>query len=170
MTGQRLCNNRLFCIAAMTLFLAGFPFLCAQQVRSDETPPQEKSAKAGPAGDLSQNYLKEITRKGKTIIVTRMLADKMKADNSIVVSAITVKASVDKRGKGNGYRIVAVDRGSLAEKLGILKNDVIQEVNGLKLVSFDDINDAEARFKDATDLKVKVLRKGRVQILYYAVR
>jgi type II secretory pathway component PulC len=108
--------------------------------------------------------------KGKVVVVSKALADKIRADNSIVMAAVTVKASLDKRRKGNGYRIVAVDKGSLAQKLGILKNDIVQEVNGFKLVSADDVNQAQERFKDATDLEVRIIRKGRARTLYYAVR
>jgi C-terminal processing protease CtpA/Prc len=140
------------------------------ELRSAEPSQQDEHSKVAGAAGLSQDYSKEITRKGKIVIVNKVLADKVKADSSIVTVALTIKASLDKRGRGNGYRIVAVDNGSLAQKLGILKNDVVQEVNGQKLISSDDVNKAEERFKDATDFKVKIIRKGRVRELSYAIR
>jgi S1-C subfamily serine protease len=144
--------------------------LAAPGLRSAESSLQGESSKGTAAASPSQEYSKEIARKGKVVVISRMLADKIRADSSIVTAAVTVKASLDKRGKGNGYLIVAVDKGSLAQKLGILKNDVIQEVNGLKLVSADDVNKAEEKFRDSTDFKVKIIRKGRVTNLYYAIR
>jgi S1-C subfamily serine protease len=155
---------------ALTLALLFAVFLWATEVRSAEPVQQDESAKSGAAGGLSQGYSKEIMMKGKVVVVSKALADKIRADNSIVMAAVTVKASLDKRRKGNGYRIVAVDKGSLAQKLGILKNDIVQEVNGFKLVSADDVNQAQERFMDATDLEVRIIRKGRARILYYAVR
>ncbi len=157
-------------LGAAALVFACFLLLPWARVLSEEIPSQGKEGKSGSTIGSSEDYSKEITRKGKTVVVSKMLADKIRADNSIVMSAVTVKASVDKRGKGSGYKIVAVDRGSLAQKLGIVKNDIIQEVNGLKLVSSDDLNTAEERFRDSTDFKVKIQRKGRVQTLYYAIR
>jgi S1-C subfamily serine protease len=158
-----------YCVV-LAVFLLFPVFLWGQQVKSSASPSQEKFVKGGTVGALSQDYSKEITRKGKTVVVSKMLADKIRADSTIVMSAVTVKASLDKRGKGNGYKIVAVDKGSLAEKMGIHTNDIIQEVNGQKLISSDDINHAEERFKDSTQFKLKIIRKGRTAILYYEIR
>jgi hypothetical protein len=155
---------------ALALALLFSIFLRAPEVRSAEPVQQEESAKGGGPASLSEDYSKEITRKGRVVVVNKALADRIRADNSTVMAAVTVKASLDKRRKGNGYKIVAVDKGSLAEKLGILKDDVVQEVNGLKLISADDVNQVQERFKDETDFKVKIIRKDRVRTLYYAVR
>jgi S1-C subfamily serine protease len=170
MTGSKIRKSiKWRCVTPAFVFLS-LMFLTAPELRSAEASPQVESTKGVGAVRLSQDYSKEITRKGKVVVVSRMLANKIKADSSIVTAALTVKASLDKRGKGNGYRIVAVDKGSLAQKLGILKNDIIQEVNGLKLVSSDDIKQAEERFKDSADFRVKIIRKGRVGNLYYEIR
>ena len=170
MVQSKIWKSHVCSCFALTLALLFAVFLWAPEVRSAEPVQQEESARGVGAGGLSQDYSKEITRKGKVVVVSKALADKIRADNSIVMAAVTVKASLDKRRKGNGYRIVAVDKGSLAQKLGILKNDIVQELNGLKLVSADDVNQAQERFKDATDLEVRIIRKGRVRTLYYAVR
>jgi S1-C subfamily serine protease len=169
MTGSRIRKNiKCRCITPAFVVLL-LMFLSAPGIRSAEASSQDESTKGAGATSLSQDYSKEITRKGKVVVVSRMLADKIRADSGTVTAALTIKASLDKRGKGNGYRIVAVDKGSLAQKLGILKDDIIQEVNGLKLVSSEDIKQAEERFKDSTDFKVKIIRKGRVRNLYYAI-
>jgi S1-C subfamily serine protease len=167
---SKIRKNQIICWTILS-FLLSFPISSRGQEGQPAAPAgQDASLRAGAASGVKKDYSKEIMRKGRTVIISRVLADKIKEDNSIVMAAVTVKASLDRNGKGNGYKIVAVDKGSLAQKLGVVKNDVVQEVNGQKLVSSDDVKRAEEKFKDSNEFEVKIIRKGRSKTLYYAIR
>jgi type II secretion system protein C len=116
------------------------------------------------------DMLKDVRREGNTVLIPKSLADRIKTDNSIVMSAVAVKASIDGQGKSNGYQVVSVDRGSLAEKIGIKPNDVVQEVNGLKLGSSADMTNAYSKFKNDSKFEVRVLRNGQTETLRYEIR
>jgi hypothetical protein len=167
------CNNRVTCLLGCFIFAAVLLLPHASsgdQGRTASDPQPGRSGKEPVLTLQPVDYSKDIRKRGKTILVSKDLADKIRADSIIVTSAVTVKASVDKKGKGNGYIIVAVDKGSLAARLGIAARDVIQEVNGLKLISSDDIKNAEEKLRGSTNFKLKILRGGRTRTLYYEIR
>lgn len=130
-------------------------------------PPSEK--KVAPA----QIPADAIKREGKRVIISKDLAERAKVDRAFVnslASTVAVKVNVDSRGNANGFQVVSVDKGSVAEKLGIQPGDVIQEVNGFRLTTQDEVNQAFEALKDARTFEVKILRRGKPAVLYYEIR
>lgn len=118
----------------------------------------------------SAELAKGIKKEGRNVVIPKKLAEKIKADNSIVLTTIAVKGNIDKDGKFNGYKIVSVDKGSIIDKIGIQPNDIIQEVNGYKLTSQEEAQRAYNELKNSTSFEVKVIRKNRPTTLYYQIR
>ncbi len=103
-------------------------------------------------------------------MVSKPLADKIRSDNSIVMSAVAIKMSTDQRGQPNGYKVVSVDKGSVAAAMGLMPDDTVQEINGYKLNSQEDVKKAYDNLRGATKFQVKLLRKGKVEALSYEIR
>ncbi len=103
-------------------------------------------------------------------MISKSLAEKMKNDNTTIMSSLAIKLSTDASGRPNGYKVVSVDNGSLAQKLGIRADDVLQEVNGYKLKTAEDTKKAHDALKNASTFEVKVLRQGKVETLRYEIR
>ncbi|MCX8021927.1 MAG: hypothetical protein N2745_04055 [Syntrophorhabdaceae bacterium] len=116
------------------------------------------------------DYAKEIKKRGNVTIVSKTLAEQVKADNTLITAYMAVKASRDTKGRQNGFRIVEVDKGSLPERLGVKVNDIFQEVNGYKLYSEEDVKRAEAALRDETNFRLKILRGGKARTLYFEIR
>ncbi|MCX8021926.1 MAG: PDZ domain-containing protein [Syntrophorhabdaceae bacterium] len=120
---------------------------------------------------LTANELaKEVSSDGKTVVISKSLVDRIRADNSIVMSSVALKANVDPSGKANGFKIVSVDKGSLPDKMGILPNDVIQEINGMRIATAEDVKRAQTQFANANKFELKVLRNNQIRTLYYEIR
>jgi type II secretory pathway component PulC len=161
--------------ATLKLFAKGF-----ERVNVPPSAPDAKNAKVDIVAKKAKeekipskqqaDYSKDIRKEGNAVIMSKALADKIRADNSVVLSAVAVKASVDDKGQSNGFKIVAVDRESIAEKMGLVANDILQEVNGRKLKTSDDLKNAQDAFKNASRFEVKVLRKNQAKMLYYEVK
>ena len=107
---------------------------------------------------------KEIRREGQVTRISKSLAERLKADNTMIMSAVAVKPSPE------GVKVVAVDKGSIAQQMGIAPNDTLQEVNGHKLTSTEDMSTVYESLKNATDFEVKVLRGGKYETLRYQIR
>jgi type II secretion system protein C len=162
-------------VAIIKLFAKGFERIrvpgkalpaVAKSQEADKPKTEKKGAGALTPGELA----KEIHNEGKTIVVSKALIDKIRADNSLIMSAVAVKAALDKTGKADGFQVVSVDRGSLAEKMGIAPNDIVQEVNGFSIKSSEDIKKAQGTFNNTNKFEVKVLRGNQPRTLYYEIK
>jgi len=132
----------------------------------EDVKPQKKETTA----QKSVDYSKDVKKEGKTTVLSKSLADRIKNDNAVVMSSLAVKVSIDAAGKPNGYKVASVDKGSLASKLGIMQDDVLQEVNGFSLKTAEDARKAHETLKNSTRFEVKVLRRGKVETLRYEIR
>lgn len=160
---------------SVKLFAKGFEWISKPKVMTaaaksktatDASPAPKKEKTEPPKPDLT----KEIKTDGNKVIISKALADQIRADNSVIMSQVAIKGSLDGKGKSNGFKIVSVDRGSVAEKIGIRTNDIVQEVNGFALRSSDDLKKAQQTFKNSGKFEVKILRGGQTKTLYYEIR
>jgi type II secretory pathway component PulC len=161
-------------VATIKLFAKGFdrvrvPGKVLQVVKSQEVD-KPKTEKKGAQVPTAAELGKEIRSEGRTIVVSKALLDKIRADNSIIMSSVAVKAAIDRNGKSEGFQVVSIDRGSLAEKIGIAPNDIVQEVNGYSVKTSEDIKKAQGTFNSSNKFEVKVLRGGQTRTLYYEVK
>lgn len=131
--------------------------------------PSSAPSQASPAQSPTE-LAKGIKKEGRNVVIPKELAERIKADNTIVSTSIAVKGNIDKDGKFNGYKIVSVDKGSIMDKIGIQPNDIIQEVNGYRLTSQEEAQRAYNELKNSTSFEVKVMRKNRPTTLYYQIR
>jgi type II secretion system protein C len=137
-----------------------------QPAKKEEVKPARKDQAAPKPID----YSKDVKKEGKTIVLSKSLADRIKSDSTVVMSSLAIKLSTDAAGKPNGYKVVGVDKGSLANKLGIMQDDVLQAVNGFQLNNAEDAKKAHETLRNALKLEVKVLRRGKVETLRYEIR
>lgn len=64
---------------------------------------------------------------------------------------------------GKGVKVLDVHEGSVADKSGIRKDDVITEFEGKAVNSADELADASREFKDKSSIKIKLNRGGSSQ-------
>lgn len=161
-------------VATIKLFAKGFERVrvpgTTVPVAKTEERDKRKVEKKPVAAPTQAELSKEIRSEGRTIVVSKTLVDRIRADASVFMSAVAVKAAVDKTGKADGFQVVSVDRGSLAEKMGIAPNDIVQEVNGFRIRTSEDVKKATGTFNNANRFEVKVLRGNQPRTLYYEVK
>lgn len=160
-------------LVRLRLFSGGFerlPGVLPAGVQTSLQKKDEGKDAQGARAKAKPDLDREIRKEGKALLISKPLADQIKSDNSLLFSSVAVKAETDARGQPTGYKIVAVDKGSVAQKMGILPDDTIQEVNGYKLNNAEDFRKAYDTLKNETRFEVRVLRKGRVETLRYEIR
>jgi type II secretory pathway component PulC len=129
--------------------------------QASATPPSQQTvAKEMAKLDLEKSIRKE----GSVTLISKSLAEKLKTNNNMVMSSIAVKVAAD------GLKVVAVDRGSIAQRMGISPEDTLQEVNGYRLNSSQDMNRVYEALKNTTSFNLKVLRRGKPETLRYEIR
>ena len=130
--------------------------------RSQNRPAGPQPAARPAAGKIDLS--KEIKKQGSVVKISKSLAERLKADNTMIMSSVAVKPSPE------GVKIVAVDKGSLAQQIGLMPDDTLQEVNGRKLGSTEDMKGVYDSLKNTADFDITVLRKGRRETLRYQIR
>ncbi len=73
-------------------------------------------------------------------------------------------------GEYDGYRLSAIRRDTLPDKVGIRNGDIIHSVNGLPINSLDGAMKALDALKTQPNLKVEVTRRGQPTTLNYDIR
>lgn len=132
----------------------------ASLTRTQEPPKDKPAQKSTKAIDLS----KEVKKEGSVTLISKNLADQLKANSNAFLSSVAIRAA------GDGFQVVAVDKGSLAQHIGIAPNDTLQEVNGYRLSSSGDMRQVYESLKNAKKFEVKVLRGGKQETLRYEIR
>lgn len=65
--------------------------------------------------------------------------------------------------EGNGVKVLGVDENSPAAKAGLLKDDIVTEINGDVLKTVDDLREKTRSIKEGESYKVKYTRNGVAQ-------
>ncbi len=158
--------------AALVLcnLMAGITCLAATDpsVAQSLNQTAEQGGSQSPAsGQKTYSYARQITRRGKVVVISRGLADEVRKDNVLLLSAVAIKARVDKGGSLSGYELVEIDRGSIAEKIGFKAKDRIIAVNGVPAGKFEE-NWVSLQSADRFD--VTIVRKGKRQKIVAEIR
>jgi len=83
---------------------------------------------------------------------------------------LRVIPSFDGARQPNGYRVASIRSGSLVDKLGLQRGDVIQSINGLPISDPDRAYQAYQQLKDENSIKIEVLRGTTPQTLTYEIQ
>lgn len=154
---------RLFAINAERIPVAGAPAVAALM-------PQKDDANVKKLADRKQGQGQEIRREGKTLVIPKALAERIKNDNTSIMSSIAVKVATDATGQATGYKVVAVDKESIVGKMGLKPDDTLQAVNGHSLKSGEDLRKLYDDIKNATKFELKVMRQGKPETIFYEIR
>ncbi len=159
--------------AVLRLFARSFERLprpqqsAARDVARQADAAEAKKAAVSPS---AAEVHKEVTKKGATTIISKSVADKLRKESTAILSSLTISPSANSAGKPNGYRIVDMENGSIAQKLGLSADDVLQEINGHPLRTSEDAKRVNEALKHASTVELKVLRRGKVETLRYEIR
>ena len=73
-------------------------------------------------------------------------------------------------GKANGFKLFSIRPGSLYSKIGIQNGDIIQKINGFEINSPDKALEIYSKLKDAQQISVDLVRRGKSKSLSYNIR
>lgn len=133
---------------------------------SDEEPKKATSSKSTePAGDGEVEKISE-----NEFTVERSMLEKHLDDLEGLSRMGRALLHRGPDGEFDGYRLSAIRRGSLPDKLGIRNGDIIHSVNGMDLNSVQGAMQALNALQSENSLDFKVTRRGQPVDLKYSVR
>jgi general secretion pathway protein C len=143
--------------------------------RPPEPPPVATPAQVPPSTGEPQDELTAKLDQGikkmseDNYEVDRALVNELLANPMAVARGARIVPSV-KDGQPNGFKLYAIRPNSVYAKLGMRNGDTISSVNGFDLSSPDRALEVYTKVREASNLSVSVIRRGKPQTLNYNIR
>jgi len=99
--------------------------------------------------------------------IARADIELQKRNLGALISSIQLQPSIG--GERAGLRVTSIIVGSFWHRLGLAQGDVIQEINGRRVRSMQDLMGLYQDFKDTTRVQVQLLRDGHALTLDLAI-
>ena len=106
---------------------------------------------------------------GKDFTISSAEVDQQLNDFSKLLNQARVEPSFV-NGEHIGYKIRAIDKGSLYEQLGLKNNDIIQQINGEKIDSPEKAFGLLKMLRNEREISLKIKRGSNQQNLNYHIR
>jgi len=111
----------------------------------------------------------QITRKQGSFIISKQFLTQSLSNISSLMSQVRIRPYI-KNGKPEGFMIRKIKSGSIIEKMGFKDGDVIQSINGKKIVSAEDIIKLYSSMKNANVFSIGILRNNMPETLVFKVQ
>jgi general secretion pathway protein C len=113
----------------------------------------------------------EVTKEGDNkFVVERSLVEDAVENVEKLATQIRVVPHKGPDGEIDGYRLSAIRRGSLFDKLGVKNGDIVHDVNGHALTSADGALKAYQALQSDSNFTFEVTRRNKKQTFEYEVR
>lgn len=111
-----------------------------------------------------------ITREGDKVVVERKVIDDALGNLESLASKIRAVPHKGPDGEIDGFRLSAIRRGTLFDKLGIKNGDIIHAVNGQPLTSADGALALYQQMQNESSFSFEVTRRNQKQTLAFEIR
>lgn len=134
----------------------------------DKAPKRTSSSSTASASDGEDDGIQEVSE-GK-YIVARETLDKYMNDMDALSRMGRALLHKGPDGSYDGYRMSAIRRNSIADKLGIKNGDIVHSVNGMPLNSMSGAMNALQALQSEAEFGFEITRRGQKQSLAYEVK
>ncbi len=133
-------------------------------MKDDDGKKKKSKKKKGEDDD-------EVSKEGDNkFVVDRSLVEDAVANVEKLATQIRVVPHKGPDGEIDGYRLSAIRRGSLFDKLGVKNGDIVHDVNGHPLTSADGALKAYQALQNDSNFTFEVTRRNKKQTFEYEVR
>ncbi|MGZ3425184.1 MAG: type II secretion system protein GspC [Polyangia bacterium] len=102
-------------------------------------------------------------------VIARKLLDRLLADTTTLATAARIVPSLHD-GKADGFKIYALRPGGVWSRLGFENGDTIQTINDMDMSSPEKALEIYTRLRDATEMTVRIVRRGQPLTLQFEIR
>ncbi|HEY2743824.1 MAG TPA: type II secretion system protein GspC [Polyangia bacterium] len=102
-------------------------------------------------------------------VIDRKLFDRVLGDTTMLATSARIVPSM-RDGKADGFRLFALRSGSFWTRLGFENGDTIETINGMDMTSPEKALELYSKLRTATELAVRIVRRGQPLTLTYEIR
>jgi general secretion pathway protein C len=139
-----------------------------QAIPMDATAIMAKPKGQAPKGDVDGEGIEKTDEDQYT--VPQSVVDNALEDLDKMASQVRVRPHRDSDGNVDGYRLSAIRRGTLLDKLGIKNGDIVHEVNGYSLNSSSGAMTAFQSLQSESAFQFDISRRNKRRAIKYDIR
>jgi len=102
--------------------------------------------------------------------VSKRYLDSQLASMSQLLTDVRAIPNLDKSGVTDGFKVFAIRKGSLFDKIGLQNNDVVKRINGVELDSAEKGLELFQALKNETTFNVDLMRKSQKTTMRFSVQ
>ncbi|MBF0291257.1 MAG: hypothetical protein HQK86_03790 [Nitrospinae bacterium] len=102
--------------------------------------------------------------------VSKRYLDSQLASMSQLLTDVRAVPNLDKGGVTDGFKVFAIRKGSLFDKIGLQNNDVVKRINGIELDSAEKGLELFQALKNETAFNVDLMRKSQKTTMRFSVQ
>jgi general secretion pathway protein C len=102
--------------------------------------------------------------------VSKRYLDSQLASMSQLLTEVRAVPNLDKSGVTDGFKVFAIRKGSLFDKIGLQNNDVVKRINGIELDSAEKGLELFQALKNETAFNVDLMRKSQKTTMRFSVQ
>jgi general secretion pathway protein C len=102
--------------------------------------------------------------------VSKRYLDSQLASMSQLLTDVRAIPNLDKSGVTDGFKVFAIRKGSLFDKIGMQNNDVVKRINGVELDSAEKGLELFQALKNETTFNVDLMRKSQKTTMRFSVQ
>lgn len=139
-------------------------------VHTAPQPPDATVATDTTDSELEKLFDTGIKKISDTHIeISSAVVDAVLANPMAVAKGARVVPAI-KDGKPDGFKLYAIRPSSVYARLGFTNGDTIKSVNGLELTSADKALEVYTKLREAKQLKVDLVRRGKAMTLVFTIK
>jgi general secretion pathway protein C len=127
----------------------------------------EHGAGAGQAGLLGGE---DVAKTGDGAVVSRRYLDGQLKNMNQLLTQVRAVPNADEHGNTNGFKLFAIQGGSIYEKIGLSNQDVVQRINGMDLDSAEKGLELFQALRNEKSFNVDVLRGTQKTTLRFNIQ
>ncbi|MDH5510675.1 MAG: hypothetical protein OEZ32_10025, partial [Nitrospinota bacterium] len=127
------------------------------------------TSRFSPVSNVSSMASDVVPTGDGAMISKRYLEGQLKNMNQLLTQVRAVP-NLDNSGNTNGFKLFAIQKGSIFEKIGLSEQDVVQSINGVELNSAEKGLELFQVLRNESNFNVDVLRGGNKTTLRFSTK
>ncbi|MDH5637244.1 MAG: hypothetical protein OEZ04_02000 [Nitrospinota bacterium] len=112
----------------------------------------------------------DVVPTGNGAMISKIYLESQLKNMNQLLTQVRAVPNLDSSGNTNGFKLFAIQKGSIFEKIGLSEQDVVQSINGVELNSAEKGLELFQVLRNESNFNVDVLRGGNKTTLRFSTR
>ena len=120
--------------------------------------------------DPSSSAIEDVSFTGDGAMISKRYMEGQLKNMNQLLTQVRAVPNMDGAGNTNGFKLFAIQKGSVFEKIGLTNNDVVEKVNGVDLNSAEKGLELFQALRNESNFNVDIMRGNQKMTLRYNIQ